>query len=1207
MEHLSILHTVEFYAPHVGGSETVVQRVSEGLVRRGHRVTVATTALPGRSFRQVGGVEVEGFAVEGRAADRITGESSRYRRFLLEHDCDVMMNYAAQQWATDLALQVVGPTWERRVNVLAPCGYSALHDDLSLRWPRFRDYFRRSLPVALPLYDAVVYHSPSLRDAAFGSRLGLRNGVIIRNGTDESEFGTVPGATFRRKYGITTTHMGLCVANYLPDKGHDRIIEAVRRMDRGDFTMVCIGAPSDLLPRLEGEAAGLPIRFLSGLPRPDTVAAFFEADLFLFASRIEASPLVLIEAMAAGLPFVSTDVGNVREYAGGRVVAPDALAAEASALLDNPGLRRALGAAGRKEWEESLTWTRIVDRWDALYLRLHREKMERRRPRLRAPSAGPTAIVAPEEAPARILGLIFSKDRPLQLDATLRSFSLHATGTAGFRMAVLYKASSSRMEALYRQVRREHPGTWFVREHDFRQDLLALLQGHAQVLFLVDDCVFVRATPLDEISALLDADPQAIGFSLRLGENTTYCYTMDREQRPPTFSRPRGDVLRFEWPGAELDFGYPLEVSSSLYRTRDILPLLSTLEFRNPNTLESQMAIAASRFRTSRPVLLSPARSLAFCLPVNRVQDIYDNRAGMKNAQPAEELASRYRAGARLDVGALSGHVPRSCHEELALPISWTAESCPVVSVVVPCYGQAHFLEEAVESVVAQTFQDWELIVVDDGSPDDTRDVARRLAAAHPDRSIRLLEKTNGGLADARNAGIRAARGAYILPLDADDVLDPRMLAACVDLLDREHGVAIAYTDLEHFGEVSRIVRAGEFHARNLRRENQLNYCSMYRRTAWEQTGGYDDLMSLGYEDWDFWVRCAGQGLIARRIPEPLLRYRVKADSMYGTALAHDAQLRAQVVLDNSRSYGRSYHRRARALLLERPLPPPQASPQVSVVVATRYRPHLLREALASIGAQTMKDLEILLVSDGGMDVEDVVRLAGVAAITRVIRHGRRLGLAAARNAALAFARGRYVAYLDDDDHFLPEHLETLLAVLRASGLKVAYADSRRFEEAPDGNGGYARVNESVVYSVDWNPAQLLRGNFIPVPCIVHERSCLLETGPFDERLPNHEDWDLWIRLSRRFLFAHLPIVTSEYRWRTDGTTMSSGPNRKYGRNLLRVGLRSLPWLTFPPDTSGVVRTPLGHPIRDLLQNGVPRIARGAFECLRNRLGRSRP
>ncbi|MEI6226502.1 MAG: glycosyltransferase, partial [Deltaproteobacteria bacterium] len=774
MDRLRILHTVEFYAPHVGGAEAVVQRVSEELVRRGHQVTVATSALAARDFRELNGVAIEGFEVKGRSAHGISGDVDRYRRFLLDHECDVAMNYAAQQWATDVALEVLGQTWARRANVLAPCGYSALHDDLTLRWRRFRSYFERTLPAALPLYDAVVYHSPSLRDCAFGSHLGLRNGEIIRNGADEGEFAVAPPASFRRRHDITTPLMGLCVANFLPDKGYDRIIDTVRRLGRSDFTMVCIGGSSDLLPALKRKAAGLPIRFLADLPRPDTVAAFFEADLFLFASRLEASPLVILEAGAAGIPFVSTDVGNVREFSGGVVAAPDRLGHQVNALLDDPQRRRALGEAGRREWQGSLTWTHVVDRWESLYLRLHGEK-KGARTALR--STGSRPLSAPE--PRRnIVGLVFSKDRPLQLDGTLRSWKLHARETTRFQMTVLYTASSSRMEALYRQVRRDHPDVWFVRERDFRRDLLVLLRGQDEVLFVVDDCVFVREVPLETLSGLLDADPDAIGLSLRLGENTTHCYSMNQPQRVPAVTRPAEGVIRFAWPGSDLDFAYPLEVSSSLYRLDLLLPLLESLEFKNPNTLESELAAAASGFRESRPSLLSSAVSMAFCLPVNRVQDAFENRAGVTNARTAAELEERYRAGARMDVAALSGHVPGACHEELPLPLVETGERCPTVSVVIPCFRQAHYLEECVASVVAQESRDWEIVIVDDGSPDDTAEVAHRIIERHPDRAIRLVRQANGGLADARNAGVRESRGAYVLPLDADDLLDPRMISA---------------------------------------------------------------------------------------------------------------------------------------------------------------------------------------------------------------------------------------------------------------------------------------------------------------------------------------------------------------------------------------------------------------------------------------------
>src|SRR4051812_15947600 len=108
----------------------------------------------------------------------------------------------------------------------------------------------------------------------------------------------------------------------------------------------------------------------------------------------------------------------------------------------------------------------------------------------------------------------------------------------------------------------------------------------------------------------------------------------------------------------------------------------------------------------------------------------------------------------------------------------------PLVSVIVPCFGQAHYLPEAVGSVLAQTFTDWECIIVDDGSPDDTAAVAARLAAG--DDRIKIVRQENRGLPGARNAGIRAARGRYILPLDADDRLEPTMLEKTVAVLQSD-------------------------------------------------------------------------------------------------------------------------------------------------------------------------------------------------------------------------------------------------------------------------------------------------------------------------------------------------------------------------------------------------------------------------------------
>jgi len=374
---LNIVHTVEFYHPHLGGAELVVQQVSERLVRRGHRVTVATTAMAVRETNRINGVCIKGFAVKGAMGSRIAGpDVERYRQFLLTCDADVVMNYAAQQWATDLALETVPATTGRRVNIIAPCGYSALDGLSTLRWPAFADYFRKVIPRYLPLYDAAVYHSVRYQDHAFAVDHGFTNGVVIPNGVDSDEFDRSPEVDFRKKYGITTRYLGLCVANYLPDKGQDRVIDCVRQMGRDDFSLVFIGKQGSELARLRQLAHGVAVRFLQDISRADTVAAFHEADLFLFGSRIEAAPLVIIEAMAARTPFVSTDCGNVGEMKGGVICAPQEMAYNANRLLDNPALRKDLAQDGHRQVRKALTWESVVDRYEDLYLSLHHTKKQ---------------------------------------------------------------------------------------------------------------------------------------------------------------------------------------------------------------------------------------------------------------------------------------------------------------------------------------------------------------------------------------------------------------------------------------------------------------------------------------------------------------------------------------------------------------------------------------------------------------------------------------------------------------------------------------------------------------------------------------------------------------------------------------------------------------------------------------------------------------
>jgi hypothetical protein len=190
------------------------------------------------------------------------------------------------------------------------------------------------------------------------------------------------------------------------------------------------------------------------------------------------------------------------------------------------------------------------------------------------------------------------------------------------------------------------------------------------VLFVVDDTVFVREFGLREVQDMLNAYPRALGFSLRLGTNTRYCYPLDKPQAIPAFTHLANDVMMFDWSSLgkdSHDFGYPLEVSSSAYRASELVSLLSRLAFENPNTLERQMAANADLFCTRNPCLLCYERSVAFSIPINRVQRVYKNRAAETPEYSAECLAKMFDDGYRIKVEVYSGFVPNGCHQEVEL------------------------------------------------------------------------------------------------------------------------------------------------------------------------------------------------------------------------------------------------------------------------------------------------------------------------------------------------------------------------------------------------------------------------------------------------------------------------------------------------------------------------------------------------------------
>lgn len=201
--------------------------------------------------------------------------------------------------------------------------------------------------------------------------------------------------------------------------------------------------------------------------------------------------------------------------------------------------------------------------------------------------------------------------------------------------------------------------------------------------------------------------------------------------------------------------------------------------------------------------------------------------------------------------------------------------SAPRISVVVPCYNAHRYLAETLASVRAQTFADVEIVLVDDGS----NDPATLAFLGDLPSDIKFVRKPNGGLSSARNAGFTAASGSYVLPLDADDQIAPDMLARCAVILDADPTVDFVHTQIDVFGDERGVVHKTWNRFEQLA-TNQLPYCMLMRKSAWQRIGGYDETMCEGYEDWEFNLRLSKAGLIGVAIAAPLFRYRRLATGM---------------------------------------------------------------------------------------------------------------------------------------------------------------------------------------------------------------------------------------------------------------------------------------------------------------------------------------
>ncbi len=424
---MRFLFCVEFFYPSVGGAQEVMKQIASRLVKNGHQVTVATSHLEERVVSHVDGIEILSFPISGNNVKGMLGELEAYRRFVLKHEYDILFIYAAQQWTFD-ALWEIFPSIPAK-KIFVPCGFSALLK------ADYQNYFAQ-LPKILEQCDALIFHADHYRDFDFARAHHLKNCVLIPNGADNREFETPPETNFRSAHHIPANDFLLITVGSLNGaKGHLEIAQALTLLNtEKNVTLILNGnemprtkrprTAKALLKKLQTSslrsllctAKNLCSRILTevgvcqsyssnlskiaeetnqgrygknkkiilcNLSRAELLQCYFTADLFVFASHIEYSPLVLYEACAAGLPFLSVPVGNAEEIAewtgGGKIcpapkdkngltkVAPSVLANAITSMMEDEHTLKSLKEAGRNAWKNKFNWDHLVSKYEEVF------------------------------------------------------------------------------------------------------------------------------------------------------------------------------------------------------------------------------------------------------------------------------------------------------------------------------------------------------------------------------------------------------------------------------------------------------------------------------------------------------------------------------------------------------------------------------------------------------------------------------------------------------------------------------------------------------------------------------------------------------------------------------------------------------------------------------------------------------------------------
>lgn len=436
------------------------------------------------------------------------------------------------------------------------------------------------------------------------------------------------------------------------------------------------------------------------------------------------------------------------------------------------------------------------------------------------------------------------------------------------------------------------------------------------------------------------------------------------------------------------------------------------------------------------------------------------------------------------------------------------------VSVVITNYNYERYIDAAINSAAGQTRRPDEIIIVDDGSTDGS--MARIKSNPNYGNDVKSISKHNGGVAAARNNGIAAATGDYIICLDADDTLEPAYVETLYSAMEADRSLGVAYTGLKiHFEDGSSSVSAWppEFDFELMAKPgvpppNCIPCAAMFRRNMWVRTGGYKQEYAPG-EDVEFWLRGLSVGFNSKKVSdEPLFNYRAHSDSASRTKKYTD------ITADKPWVSNRSLMPMAAPTKTSN-LVRSYSQPLVSVIIPVgpghaKYLP----KALDSLVAQTFKNWEVIVVWDASSEESTgdgpvfgkLKPLFEVYPFATVAMGLGGEGAGVSRNRGIEFANAPLLFFLDADDYLVPTAFEKMVRAYQTSGGgKYIYSDwfasvpGQPLEETPCQDYDQEVVKKKIQNAVS----------------VLVETAQVRKVGGFNEDLKTLEDWDFFLRLAK--------------------------------------------------------------------------------------------